>query len=96
LAFQVGAQVSYSELGQTCGLDTKTVEKYIILLEQYFIIFRFASFSRKGGNELKNSKKIYFYDNGIRNSVIANFSIPEIRPDVGTLWEKFLVSERRK
>ncbi|MDR3284126.1 MAG: ATP-binding protein [Treponema sp.] len=96
LSFQVGSQVSYSELGQTCGLDTKTVEKYIVLLEQCFVIFRLASFSRNLRNELKNSKKIYFYDNGIRNAVIADFSIPEKRADVGALWENFLVSERQK
>jgi predicted AAA+ superfamily ATPase len=96
LAFQVGAQVSYSELGKTCGLDTKTVEKYITLLEQCFVIFRFGSFSRNLRNELKNSKKVYFYDNGIRNSIIANFSMVENRTDIGALWENFLVSERKK
>jgi predicted AAA+ superfamily ATPase len=96
LAFQVGSQVSYSELGQTCGLDTKTVEKYIVLLEQCFVIFRLGSFSRNLRNELKNSKKVYFYDNGIRNSIIANFSIVENRTDIGALWENFLVSERKK
>jgi predicted AAA+ superfamily ATPase len=96
LSFQVGSQVSYSELGQICGLDTKTVEKYIVLLEQCFVIFRLSSFSRNLRNELKNSKKIYFYDNGIRNAVIADFSIPEKRADTGALWENFLVSERQK
>jgi predicted AAA+ superfamily ATPase len=96
LSFQVGQQVSYSELSQLCGLDAKTVERYIVLLEQCFVIFRLASFSRNLRNELKNSRKIYFYDNGIRNAVIANFTIAENRTDIGALWENFPVSERKK
>lgn len=96
LAFQVGSQVSYSELGQLCGLDSKTIEKYISLLEQCFVIFRLGSFKRNLRNELKQSKKIYFYDNGIRNALISNFSIAESRADIGALWENFLVSERMK
>jgi predicted AAA+ superfamily ATPase len=96
LAYQVGSQVSYSELGQICSLDMKTVEKYIVLLEQCFVIFRLGSFSRNLRNELKSSKKIYFYDNGIRNALIADFSIAESRQDIGALWENFLVAERQK
>lgn len=96
IAFQVGSQVSYSELGQICGLDSKTVEKYVVLLEQCFVIFRLGSFSRNLRNELKNSKKIYFYDNGIRNAIIANFSLAENRSDIGALWENFIISERQK
>ena len=96
LAFQVGSQVSYNELGQICSLDSKTVERYIMLLEQTFVIFRLGSFSRNLRNELKSSRKIYFYDNGIRNSIIANFSQVETRNDIGALWENFLVSERAK
>lgn len=96
LAYQIGSQVSYNELGQLCGLDSKTVEKYILLLEQTFVIFRLGSFSRNLRNELKNSKKIYFYDNGIRNALIANFSEIESRNDVGALWENFLIAERIK
>lgn len=96
LAFQVGAQVSYNELSQLCGLDAKTVEKYIVLLEQAFIIFRLGSFSRNLRTELKKSRKIYFYDNGIRNALIANFNQIENRTDTGALWENFLVSERIK
>lgn len=96
LAFQVGSQVSYNELAQLCGLDSKTVEKYIVLLEQTFVIFRLGSFSRNMRNELKSSKKIYFYDNGIRNALIANFAQPEGRTDMGALWENFLISERMK
>jgi len=96
LAFQVGAQVVYTELGRLCGLDSKTLEKYLNLLEQAFIIFRLGSFSRNMRNELKHSRKVYFYDNGIRNAIISNFSQIELRQDIGALWENFLMSERMK
>jgi predicted AAA+ superfamily ATPase len=96
LALQVGAQVSFNELAQLCGLDNKTVEKYLSILEKAFIIFRLGSFARNLRNELKFSRKIYFYDNGIRNAVIANFAQIEARNDVGALWENYLVSERMK
>ena len=96
LAFQIGSQVSYTELGQLCGLDNKTVEKYIGILEQTFVIFRLGSYSRNLRNELKASRKVYFTDNGIRNALIADFRPVELRDDVGKLWENFLVSERFK
>lgn len=96
LAYQVGSQVSYNELAQTTGLDSKTVERYILLLEQTYIIFRLHSFSRNLRNELKFSKKIYFYDNGIRNSIITNFNQIENRNDIGALWENFIITERIK
>jgi predicted AAA+ superfamily ATPase len=96
LAFQIGSQVSYSELGSICGMDAKTIEKYINLLEQAFVVFRLPSFSRNLRNELKSSRKIYFYDNGIRNAVINNFNPVGLRNDIGFLWENYLVSERQK
>jgi predicted AAA+ superfamily ATPase len=96
LAFQIGSQVSYTELGQLCGLDNKTVEKYIGILEQTFVIFHLGSYSRNLRNELKTSRKIYFTDNGVRNALIADFRPVELRDDVGKLWENFLVSERFK
>ncbi|NCN04736.1 MAG: ATP-binding protein [Spirochaetales bacterium] len=96
LALQVGSQVSYSELARLCGLDSKTVEKYLTVLEQTYIVFRLSSFSRNARNELKNSRKIYFYDNGIRNAILANFSLIETRSDAGNLWENYVVSERKK
>lgn len=96
LAFQVGHQVSYNELSQICGLDNQTVEKYIDLLEKSFVVFRIPSFSRNIRNELKKSRKIYFYDNGIRNAVIKQYNSLHLRDDVGALWENFLVSERMK
>ena len=94
LAYQVGSEVSLPELAQTCGIDRKTAEKYIVLLEQTFVIFRLPSFSRNLRNELKSSRKIYFYDNGIRNALIANFAAIENRADLGALWENWLVSQR--
>jgi predicted AAA+ superfamily ATPase len=96
LAWQIGQCVSYNELSQLCGLDAKTVEKYVVLLEQTFVIFRLGSFSRNLRNELKHSRKIFFFDNGIRNALIADFSQIESRADVGALWENFLVAERMK
>ncbi len=96
LAYQVGSQVSFNELSQMCSLDSKTVEKYITLLEQCYIIFRLPSFSRNLRHELKASRKIYFYDNGIRNALIADYNAPEVRQDIGALWENFIVSERMK
>ena len=96
LAFQTGNLVSYNELGQICGLDSKTIEQYIILLEQSYIIFRLSAFCRNLRSELKNSRKIYFWDNGIRNALISNFNTVELRNDIGALWENFMISERIK
>jgi len=96
LAFQIGHQVSYNELGQLVGLNNETIEKYIQLLEKTFIIFKLNSFSRNLRNELKSSRKIYFYDNGIRNALIANYSPIELRNDKGVLWENFMIGERIK
>ena len=96
LAYQVGSEVSYNEIGNLIGLDSKTVESYIQLLEKSFVIFRLHSFSRNLRNELKLSKKIYFYDNGIRNALISSFQILEGRQDIGALWENYLVAERKK
>ena len=96
IAFQIGNQVSYNELANTVGLNKETVENYIDLLEKSFVIFRLHSFSRNLRNELKKSKKIYFYDNGVRNALISNFNPIELRNDVGALWENYIVSERIK
>lgn len=96
LAFQVGNQVSYNELGKLIGLDKETVERYIIMLERAFVVFRLSSLSRNLRNELKKSRKIYFYDNGLRNAVIKQFNPLELRNDIGALWENFLISERKK
>ena len=96
LAFQVGSEVSYNELAQTVGTDSKTVERYIELLEKCYIIFRLHGLSRNLRNELKKAKKIYFYDNGVRNAVIQQFASLELRNDAGALWENFFISERVK
>lgn len=96
LAFQIGSEVSYNELAQTIGTDSKTVEKYIDLLEKCFIIFRLNGLSRNLRNELKKAKKIYFCDNGVRNAVIQQFAPVALRNDMGQLWENFFISERIK
>ena len=96
LALQIGSEVSYSELANTLGIDQITVRRYIDLLEKSFVVFRLRSFSRNVRNEIKKSRKIYFYDNGIRNAILANFSDIDLRTDKGALWENFLVSERFK
>ena len=96
IAFQVGNQVSYHELGQIVGLNSETIESYINLLEQSFVIFRLSSFSRNLRNELKKSRKIYFYDNGVRNALISNYNPIGLRNDIGALWENYLISERLK
>jgi predicted AAA+ superfamily ATPase len=96
LAFQVGQLVSYNELGQMAGLDNETVEHYIQLLEKAFIVFRLGSFNRNLRNELKKSRKIYFYDNGLRNALVNQFNPLNLREDKGALWENFLMSERLK
>ena len=96
LAFQVGQLVSYNELGQIVGLHRETVENYIDLLEQAFVLFRLTPYGQNLRNELKKARKIYFYDNGIRNALINNFNPLELRNDTGALWENFLISERIK
>ena len=93
LAYQIGSEVSFNELAQLCDLDAKTVANYVTILEQAYIIFRLGSFSRNLRNELKSSRKIFFYDNGIRNAVIGNFSQVENRDDVGALFENYVISE---
>jgi predicted AAA+ superfamily ATPase len=96
LAFQTGSEVSYNELGRTIGLDNQTVEKYIDLLEKCYVIFKVGALCRNLRKELKRGRKIYFYDNGVRNALIAQFSPIELRPDRGALWENYLMAERRK
>jgi predicted AAA+ superfamily ATPase len=96
LALQVGSEVVYHEVAQTIGADSKTAERYIQLLEKCFIIFQVSAYSRNLRNEIKKGKKIYFYDNGIRNAVIKNFNPLSLRQDTGILWENFMMSERMK
>lgn len=96
LALQVGSEVSYNELAQIVGTDNKTIEKYVDLLEKCFVLFRLNGFSRNIRTELKKGKKIYFYDNGVRNAILQNFAPLSLRQDVGALWESFFISERMK
>ncbi len=96
LALQIGSEVSYNELGQLVGADKETIERYIDLLEKCYVVFRLNSFSRNLRNELKKSRKIYFWDTGVRNAVIKNFNPLHLRQDLGGLWENFLVAERLK
>jgi len=96
LALQIGNEVSYNELAQLLNSDKETIEKYIDLLEKTSVIFRLGALNRNVRNEIKKGRKIYFYDNGIRNAVLGNFSHLNIRTDKGALWENFLVSERFK
>ncbi|MGD9153464.1 MAG: ATP-binding protein [Gammaproteobacteria bacterium] len=96
LAFQVGSEVSLSELAQQLGIDTKTVARYIDLLEKSFVIYNLRGFSRNLRKEITKKSKYYFYDNGMRNAIIANFNSLNLRDDVGKLWENFLIMERIK
>lgn len=96
LALQIGNQVSYNEIGNLIGLDSKTVERYVDVLEKSYIVFRLNSFSRNLRNELKTVRKVYFWDMGIRNAVVGNLAQVENRTDVGNLWENFVIAERLK
>jgi hypothetical protein len=96
LALQLGNEVSYNELAGLLEIDKTTVAKYIDLLEKAFIVFRLNSFSRNQRNEIKNNRKIYFFDNGVRNMIINNLNPLDLRSDKGALWENFLISERIK
>ncbi len=96
LALQVGSEVSYNEISRLVSGDFHTVEKYIDLLEKAYVIFTLPAYSRNVRNEIKKGRKIYFYDNGVRNAIINNFSPLGSRSDVGAMWENFLISERMK
>lgn len=96
LAFQIGNEVSLSELGRQLGIENKTVARYLDLFEKSFVIANIRGFSRNLRKEITKKSKYYFYDNGVRNAIIANFNPLEIRDDVGKLWENFLAAERMK
>ena len=96
LALQIGSEVSYNELGRLLGLNTATIQRYIDLLEKSYVVFHLRSFSRNVRSELKKSRKIYFYDNGVRNALIGDYKPLELRNDTGALWENYIISERLK
>ena len=93
LAWQIGSEVNYHELGNLIGLKSETVEEYIHLLEQSFVIFRLNSFHTNQRNEIKKGKKVYFNDLGIRNAIINDFSPFETRKDKGNLFENYIINE---
>ena len=96
LAYQTGSEVSMRELSEIAGIDPKTVDRYIDILEKAFVIFSLNPLSRNLRNEIKKNRKIYFYDNGIRNALIGQLQPLSVRQDKGHLWENFLMSERKK
>lgn len=96
LAFQIGHEVSLNELSQKLSIDVKTVGRYLDLLEKTFVIYRLGGFSRNLRSEVTKKAKYFFYDLGVRNTIIANFNPLEMRNDIGQLWENFLCIERLK
>jgi predicted AAA+ superfamily ATPase len=96
LAFQIGGEVSLSELGRQLGIDYKTVARYLDLFEKSFVILNVRGFSRNLRSEMTKKSKYYFFDNGVRNAIISNFNRLELRNDIGMLWENFLFIERQK
>lgn len=96
IAFQIGSQVSTVELGKQLGLDKKTVQRYLDLLQKSFVLISLGGFSRNLRKEVSKMNMYYFMDLGIRNAVIANFNSPDMRNDMGQLWENFLFVERMK
>ena len=96
LAFEIGEPVSYNDIGERCGLDNETVERYIELLEDAFVLIKLPSYHTSQRYELKKSHCIYFQDNGIRNALISNFNPTFLRNDMRQLWANYLVAERVK
>ncbi|MFH1296188.1 MAG: ATP-binding protein [Bacteroidota bacterium] len=96
LSFQIGSEVSLNELSNSLKMNRETVENYLALLEETFIIFKLRGFSRNLRKEISKMNKYYFYDTGIRNYLVNNFNPLSQRNDVGQLWENFLLTERNK
>lgn len=96
LAFQIGREVSINELGTQLGMSKNTVERYLDLLEKVFVIFRLTGFSRNLRKEITKNHRYYFYDLGVRNTLIGNFNPLDMRNDVGQLWENYIIVERIK
>jgi predicted AAA+ superfamily ATPase len=96
IAYQVGSEVSHNELGAQLGISKNTVESYLDLLSKVFIIYRLSAYSTNQRKEVSKSSKWYFFDNGIRNAIINDFRLPDLRNDIGTLWENYIISERIK
>src|SRR5690606_27074685 len=96
IAFQIGKEVSYQELGTQLGISKNTVERYLDLLSKVFVLYKLQGFSRNMRKEVTKLSKWYFYDNGLRNILIANMNPLSLRNDIGSLWENYLMSERVK
>ena len=96
IAYQVGSEVSYNELGTQLGISKNTVESYLDLLSKVFIIYRLPAYSTNPRKEISKGSKWYFFDNGIRNAVINDFKLLTLRNDIGSLWENYLIAERIK
>jgi len=96
LALQIGSEISYRELANIVGVDKKTVENYIDILEKNFIVFRLYPYAKNKRKVISKLRKVYFWDLGIRNSIINNFNLLDSRNDVGALWENFAILERLK
>lgn len=96
LAYQIGSEVSLSELAKTLQLSRVTVEKYIDILERSFVIFRLPAFSNNLRKEITKSTKIYFWDTGVRNALLKDFSFSTMRNDIGLLWENWVIAEFAK
>ena len=96
VAFQVGREVSVTELGTQLGMNKITVERYLDLLEKTYVIYSRRGFSRNLRKEITKNRRYYFYDNGIRNGVISNFNPLSLRDDAGALWENYVLVERLK
>ena len=96
LAHQVGSEVSISELASNLGVSRQTVEKYLDLLEQTFVVFRLGAYSTNLRKEVAKSKKIYFWDTGVRNAILKEFNVSEYRSDIGILWENWVIAEFAK
>ncbi|QOX81010.1 ATP-binding protein (plasmid) [Trichlorobacter lovleyi] len=96
IAFQIGKEVSYSELGTSLGMSKNTADHYLDLLEKAFVLRKLGGFSRNLRNEVTKNSRYYFVDNGVRNALINNFNPLELRNDPGELWENYLVMERLK
>jgi len=96
LALQIGSEVSYSEIASQVGINKRTVERYLDLLEKVFVIFKLRGFSRNLRKEISKNPKYYFYDVGVRNALINNFNPVSLRNDIGELWENYIIAERIK
>ncbi len=96
LAFQIGKQVSLTELGKQLSMSKNTVERYLDLLEKVFVIYRLSGFSRNLRKEITKSQRYFFYDTGVRNALISNFNPISVRNDLGELWENYIITERMK